>query len=1542
MGRYCSTVAGFWLFAFGFGAIFHTQITAAQPIVPAPDGTNTQVTPDGDRFDIHGGTVSRDRTNLFHSFEQFGLDSGQIANFLAHPEIQNILGRVTGGDPSLINGLIQVTGGDANLFLMNPAGIVFGANAQLDVPASFTATTATGIGFENEQWFNALGNNNYQNLIGNPNTFAFDLSQPGSIINAGNLTVPAGDLTLLGGSVISTGELSAPEGAMILAAVPGENLVRISQAGNLLSLEIEPPRDSSGQLLAVMPADLPTLLTGTPETGLSAASDGTVRLSRGDLPVGEGDVVAQTVTAQTATLSAVNNLTLVESQLQTTGDLNLFAGNTVLARDSLANPFVAHAGGNLQIQGNQSIDILALNHPQTPFQSGGNLSLVSNGIISGDAHFASGGNFSILNLSGGGGNFVSLYDPIISAIGDVTFGDYTGVALKVEATGSIQAGNITITGPDTPAAIPATDPHFDILTTSRALILQAGKPDLDNPANVPQLGVPTLGTNFTPPAIPLLPPGSIRVGNINTSSTTDGVNGGPVILEALGNITTGAIDTSRFDASGTGTGNGGDITLTSRAGFIDTRLGLLDSRAFSGTGNGGSVRLIAQGNIFTDAIFSLLGLETNGTAGSIYLTSQTGFIEAGGNLDAGATFGSAGEIELIAQGNITTNELLAYGTNDGTATSGNINLNSILGTVSTGNLRTDSDNDKGGNITVMADVDIIVGAGGNTSNVRRDGVIASGATGGGDITLISKGGIIDTSTGPINALGGVDGGDIVLSAQGNITTGNIGALLSGFRGDSGSITIISSSGNINTTTGALLTASANGDGGDITLDAAGTISVGNSIDASALLPNRTGGDITLESPVILTGDVSITTTGMGTDMGKIKFNNTVDGAFNLNLNPGSSRVEFNNPVGGTTPLNSVQISGNITSPAGIDITTVNNINAGIIDTSSLGNGGDVRLNSGGNITVNQINAQSLGGGTGGNVDITTNSFFRATGSFVDQNGINASISVAGGDEGGTVIIRHGGGGTTPFIVGDASTNGTLGVITRGNADPVQSILPTQVFPFTYFQDAERLQIISVPGATPIPPEPFPFPEQRPPYLNPDEAIPDLANLIGDGTGAPNTIVQDPDTGDYNVTWRYPRDGITPTPPDYITLNIPSGLDPVEPIDQDFEDEFERYFEENLTDKVVTSESLRETLEKIETQTGKKSAVVYARVLPDKLELLLVPPKEPPRRTTVAVDSQKLCAEVKKFGVTVNDWKTDSYLSTAQTLYQWLIAPIEAELEALDIDALIFSNDVCLRSLPLAALHDGQQFLIEKYCVSVIPSVSLTDTSYETLQDARVLAMGASEFPNSNQNPLPAVPVEVSTIVNKLWQGKSVLNEAFTLENLRAMRRQERFDIVHLATHAGFLPQRRQPAYIQFWEGRLGLEELRQVEWYAPPTVELLVLSACQTAIGDEEAELGFAGLAVGAGVKSTLASLWKVDDVGTLALMTEFYHQLRQSEITTKAAALQKAQVAMLRGQVRIESERLVGIGTAVELPPEVANRSDRTFSHPYYWSGFMLTGSPW
>ncbi|KGF72768.1 hypothetical protein DO97_05435 [Neosynechococcus sphagnicola sy1] len=237
----------------------------AQSIRSNGDSTGTVVTVEGNRYNISGGSLSGDGHNLFQSFRDFNLNPNEIANFLSTPAIQNILGRVNGGNPSIINGLIQVTGSNANLYLLNPSGIIFGSNAALNVPAAFTATTANGIGFGGNNWFSATGNNPYSLLNGAPTSFAFSATNPGSIINVGHLAVGVDQsLNLIAGSVINTGSLTAPGGQITVVAVPGEQVLRLSQPGSLLSLEIQPLASSSTQpqnwQLPI--ASLPQLLTG--------------------------------------------------------------------------------------------------------------------------------------------------------------------------------------------------------------------------------------------------------------------------------------------------------------------------------------------------------------------------------------------------------------------------------------------------------------------------------------------------------------------------------------------------------------------------------------------------------------------------------------------------------------------------------------------------------------------------------------------------------------------------------------------------------------------------------------------------------------------------------------------------------------------------------------------------------------------------------------------------------------------------------------------------------------------------------------------------------------------------------------------------------------------------------------------------------------------------------------------------------------------------------------------------------------------------------
>ncbi|MEO0408710.1 MAG: filamentous hemagglutinin N-terminal domain-containing protein, partial [Cyanobacteria bacterium P01_A01_bin.135] len=272
---------------------------AAQSIREADDGVGSTVQQRGRRYDIDGGSRSRNGRNLFHSFERFGLEQGEIANFLSDPQVRNILGRVTGGDASIVDGLLRVSGGEANLFLINPAGVLFGENARLDLSGDFTATTATGIGFEGGD-FPAVGDANYSALVGDPSSFAFSEDSPGAVANRGDLAIAPGHaLTLLGGQVINTGTLTAPGGTLTVAAVEGGSRVRINQAGMLLGLELETQTETQlgpGNPVPFNPLSLPELLTGggvTSASEVTVAADGTIRLSGGTaVPSAPGTAIA--------------------------------------------------------------------------------------------------------------------------------------------------------------------------------------------------------------------------------------------------------------------------------------------------------------------------------------------------------------------------------------------------------------------------------------------------------------------------------------------------------------------------------------------------------------------------------------------------------------------------------------------------------------------------------------------------------------------------------------------------------------------------------------------------------------------------------------------------------------------------------------------------------------------------------------------------------------------------------------------------------------------------------------------------------------------------------------------------------------------------------------------------------------------------------------------------------------------------------------------------------------------------------------------------
>lgn len=397
-----------------------------------------------------------------------------------------------------------------------------------------------------------------------------------------------------------------------------------------------------------------------------------------------------------------------------------------------------------------------------------------------------------------------------------------------------------------------------------------------------------------------------------------------------------------------------------------------------------------------------------------------------------------------------------------------------------------------------------------------------------------------------------------------------------------------------------------------------------------------------------------------------------------------------------------------------------------------------------------------------------------------------------------------------------------------------------------------------------------------------------------------------------------------------------------------EGEFEQYFGRDLPADQQNPDQIAATLARISEETGTHPAVLWVTPRPDSLRLVLITAGHRP----VVVESNEvpkalLQQTIQAFQQDITRGIRRLALDNAQQLHRWIIEPFEAQyLQPQGIDNLLFCLSDGARGLTLAALHDGQQFLVEKYALSRIPAFNLIRTDVTSIQQGALLAMGASEF--QQLNPLPAVPVELSAIATQMesdassnasWDAQTFLNEEFTLANLDAKLADHPYDIVHLATHAEFKPGEPDRSFIQFWDSQLTLEDMETMNWHTDQ-LELLVLSACRTAVGDSQAELGFAGLALQSNVKSALASLWYVSDAGTLALMTEFYRQLAIAP--TRAEALRQAQLRLLRGEVRFEGDQLLMSRGAIPLPKPLAFRTESDLSHPIYWASFSLISSPW
>ena len=348
----------------------------------------------------------------------------------------------------------------------------------------------------------------------------------------------------------------------------------------------------------------------------------------------------------------------------------------------------------------------------------------------------------------------------------------------------------------------------------------------------------------------------------------------------------------------------------------------------------------------------------------------------------------------------------------------------------------------------------------------------------------------------------------------------------------------------------------------------------------------------------------------------------------------------------------------------------------------------------------------------------------------------------------------------------------------------------------------------------------------------------------------------------------------------------------------------RYFRD---DCVADLQNRTQGIEQIDTST----LVIYPIALPDRLELL-ISGSDFITRVRVPVSKQALDHALHNFRMNLQFGSRTLYQYSAEEVYRWLIQPIEPILAARHPETLVFVPNATLQMVPIAALYDGKQYLVERFAIGTTPGLALTDPQAFKRQGLHMVVAGVSDGVQGYTD-LPYVEKEVTALADH-YPSVLLLNDAFTAPALEAELTKTSFPIVHLASHGAFESDPR-TSYILSYDAKMGINAIQSVLTagrYLDTPVELLTLSACSTAAGDAQSALGLGGLAVKSGARTVLASLWLVSDRATGALMDAFYRQLADPE-NSRARALQRAQQQIL-------------------LHPQYRN--------PVYWSAFVLVGN--
>lgn len=1526
-----------------------------------PDKTSQPIGPNydiGEQFgELRGG-------NLFHSFEEFGLTNEQSATFSGASSISAIISRVTGPNASSIDGLLRSTVPGAALYLMNPHGIVFGSNAKLDIPGAFHASTAQTLQFSSGETFGTDVANDPVLTTAAPEAFGFLGA------NAATIELNGSVFESMSGIELSAGNIEFKDGAEITTLASEEE-----RGGDIKLIAIGDIElsggNSEGWGVRLVASSIGRNPSGSIEIYGSNVefSDGAIGAIQNE---GAGESGDLNVTAtESLTLSGANNRGM-GSRIQvgtlgtgSAGNIRIVAPNIQLKDGSVIGTYSANSGssGDLELTATQRLTMAGIDSVGLGSRLGsvglasgkaGSLRIDAPLVELNDGAFMT----SHTESTGNGG------DLIVSVAERLTFtgvdGDGRGSRLIAATKGEGSAGILQVTAPiielndgaEFTTETQSQGKAGDLLVTASERIVISGVGANGRPSNL-RTGAWSDGQAGS---LMVVAPTVVLDGGAYITTETNGLgNGGELVIKAADSLVLKGVSPagrgSTLKAISAGSGNAGNLRVDATT--VDLRDGAVITTTAAGSGAGGLLTVNARERL------TLSGADGNGDGAKLHASTILG--ATGGDIQINSPFIS-----------LTNNSAIESRSTSGLQGAGNAGHITIIADqlqlLDHSTVSTEAERASGGNIVI--DVDSLV-------NLRDSSIVTnvnSGDGRGGNITINPEVVVLNRSSITARADAGA-GGRIAIEA---------GQL---FSSPDSIINASSQSGIDGEIAGADPDTRLASDLAHTSLEF---------LDATGLLrPSCDAG----EAPDQAGRFDAVSRTGLplspedflmafDSDERDIEFDTNVDIDAVLDSVDSEDR-KSSEIVNGVedAPVQALRVAAHDQQTRGNYGASLPALHAALTKAQAAENGsgvaaalgqvGNTYLALGETKAAEKLLLQAIERSPDdagqraalfnnlGNLYSVKRQHNEALSAYrtsaiearVAGNDVHSAQALSNATR-SAIALRDFEQGSVLFDEAQAAATGLADTHVKAEIlihiaksalllstsnprmrDSVLSVAYADLRQAAYIS-GELDDALSLSYALGNMGRLY----QQQQRIEEALYLTHLAQQAAERANAPESRYRWHwqagqllwSQGNIDLALQAYRqavsivDAVRPeTQAQYGDAQLrfrelvaPVYLDLVNGLLQHATYSAESDVEFLLREAQVTMEQLKaaelrdyfrdECVAELTAKSTRleevshSAAVAYPILLPDRLELLVSLPSGL-KRYTVPVSAETVENAVQAFRFRVETLASEHQVrAVGYQLYRWLVAPFVADLDG--VDTLVFVPGGALRTIPLAALHDGTDYLIRSYRIVVTPGLALTDPQPFNREDPVFVLAGVSEAVQ-NFPALPAVPRELAA-VEQLYPGRVLLDKAFTLASFEQAITGP-VSVVHIASHAQFTGNL-DSSFLLTHDERLSLidfEKMLSVTRFRKRPLELLVLSACQTAVGDERAALGLAGVGIRAGARSALGSLWAISDDATALLITDFYRNLKTPGVS-RARALQAAQQSML---------------------------DETSFTHPFYWSGFLL-----